>query len=243
MSSVAASARRPPNSSPGSYFERAELPLTSLLFLLPLMAVYEVGIRFSGERIIAFDLMHDFFRFFGATGQFLPCMAVVGILLTWHIARNDPWQLHGRTAFAMAIESAALSFPVIVLSMLVARFVPMAADHRPSGISLITPLGAGIYEELVFRLIGFTVLNLVLVDLLHFPKALGVLLIVLISAFLFSAYHYLGWEPFQWRTFVFRTVAGLYFGVIFLLRGFGVTAGSHAAYDLVVAGLIAAHRG
>src|SRR5207248_2622508 len=129
-------------------------------------------------------------------------------------------QLHGGTAAGMGLESAGLSIPVIVLSLLVARYVPMAGAHQAGGISLVTPLGAGIYEELVFRLIGFTVLNLVLVDLLHFPKSLGILLIVLISAFLFSAYHYLGYEPFRWRTFVFRAVAGVYFGTIFLLRGF-----------------------
>jgi membrane protease YdiL (CAAX protease family) len=127
--------------------------------------------------------------------------------------------------------------------MVVARYLPMAAARQSSGFSLVTPLGAGIYEELVFRLIGFTVLNLILLDLLHFPKPLGILLIVLISAFLFSAYHYLGYEAFQWRTFVFRTAAGVYFGTIFLLRGFGVTAGSHAAYDLIVAALLAGHRG
>jgi hypothetical protein len=61
------------------------------------------------------------------------------------------------------------------------------------------------------------------------------LLLVVLSASLFSAYHYLGSETFHWRIFVFRMAAGVYFAAIFLFRGFGLTAGSHIAYDLLVA--------
>jgi hypothetical protein len=57
---------------------------------------------------------------------------------------------------------------------------------------------------------------------------------VSISSLLFAGYHYLGSEPFIWQTFAFRTAAGLYFGVIFVFRGFGITAGSHAAYDVLI---------
>jgi CAAX prenyl protease-like protein len=57
---------------------------------------------------------------------------------------------------------------------------------------------------------------------------------VLISSLLFAGYHYLGSEHFIWQTFVFRTAAGLYFGAIFVFRGFGITAGSHAAYDVMI---------
>ena len=95
-------------------------------------------------------------------------------------------------------------------------------------------MGAGIYEELIFRLIAFTLLHLLFRDVLLMPKVWANLLMVLVSALLFASYHYLGNESFQLRSFVFRTVAGAYFGVIFLIRGFGVTAGSHACYDILV---------
>jgi hypothetical protein len=94
-------------------------------------------------------------------------------------------------------------------------------------------IGAGIYEELVFRLACFTLLNILLIDLLRLPSRRATLLIVLTSAIAFSSYHYLGREAFSLRTFAFRTGAGIYFGLIFLLRGFGVTSGTHAAYDLL----------
>jgi membrane protease YdiL (CAAX protease family) len=71
-------------------------------------------------------------------------------------------------------------------------------------------------------------------DLLGIRRAWSYLLMVAISSLLFAAYHYLGNEAFQWRTFAFRTVAGAYFGAIFVWRGFGITAGCHTAYDMIL---------
>jgi len=98
-------------------------------------------------------------------------------------------------------------------------------------------LGAGIYEELVFRLILMTALMLLLSDLLRLPKFWSSLLMVSISAILFSLYHYLGHETFQWRSFAFRTAAGIYFAGLFLTRGFGITAGCHIFYDILIVAL------
>src|SRR5882757_3136734 len=79
------------------YYRESQKPLSSLLFLLPLIILYELGTwlyasdPFHGTetRIIAFNLMRDFFNFFGATGKYLPALAVIGILLAWHIAHRD----------------------------------------------------------------------------------------------------------------------------------------------------------
>jgi membrane protease YdiL (CAAX protease family) len=97
---------------------------------------------------------------------------------------------------------------------------------------LVLFVGAGIYEELVFRLIAFTVLSFLFIDLLKMPKKRAFLLMVLVSSLGFSAYHYLGAEQFDPRTFAFRTLAGIYFALIFVWRGFGITAGAHTAYDI-----------
>src|SRR5213079_1728732 len=95
---------------------------------------------------------------------------------------------------------------------------------------VVLSLGAGVYEELVFRLIAFTLLNVLLIDLWKLRKPHAYLWMVLISAVTFALYHYLGTERFGWRTFAFRTAAGIYFGLLFLLRGFGITAVAHAGY-------------
>jgi hypothetical protein len=37
-------------------------------------------------------------------------------------------------------------------------------------------------------------------------------------------------------SFAFRAVAGLLFSTLYLLRGFGITAWTHALYDLMLVG-------
>jgi hypothetical protein len=55
-----------------------------------------------------------------------------------------------------------------------------------------------------------------------------------LGAAVFSAFHYIGpyGDPFSWPTFTFRLVAGLLFSAMYLLRGFGITAWTHALYDV-----------
>lgn len=171
----------------------------------------------------------------------LPMFALVGILLCWHIARRDPWKLDIRTMPLMAVETMLLSLPLLVLRAAIVGRGASLGVRLPSGDwaeMAVSSIGAGIYEELVFRLFGMTVLYLVLVDLLRLPKGWSSLLMVLGTAVLFSAYHYLGAEAFQWRSFTFRTVAGIYFAVLFLTRGFGITSGVHIFYDLIISAAI-----
>ena len=109
--------------------------------------------------------------------------------------------------------------------------------------NIITGIGAGIYEELIFRLILICVLMLLFQDLLQFSHKNSIIFSVLASAALFSAHHhivYLGGQfiqnsPFNLTEFVFRTIAGVYFAVLFAIRGFGITAGAHGFYDIITA--------
>jgi membrane protease YdiL (CAAX protease family) len=94
-------------------------------------------------------------------------------------------------------------------------------------------LGAGVYEELVFRLGAFAVLSLLISDALGCPKRVATPLIVLLAATTFSAYHMLGVGPMPWQAFVFIALRGVFYGTIFIERGFGVSVGVHTAYDLL----------
>jgi membrane protease YdiL (CAAX protease family) len=232
---------------PASYLQRSQLPLACLLFLLPFIVLYEAGTRRfafdparqTEQRIIAFTLMQDFFNLFGATGKYMPPLAVVGILLSVHIARNDPWKAKPSTLCGMGIEGAAWGLPLLALGTLSARYMSHYLPLMPAGEAdwrtlFVLSLGAGIYEEMVFRLVALTILHMLLIDLLRLPRKSAYLSMVLISSLAFAFYHYLGSEQFGWRSLVFRTTAGVYFAGLFLARGFGVTAFSHACYDIYV---------
>jgi len=107
--------------------------------------------------------------------------------------------------------------------------------------SIVIGIGAGIYEELVFRLILICVLMLLFQDVLRLSRKSSIILSVLISALLFSAHHHVDLlsgqanaaDPFTLGRFAFRTIAGIYFAVLFAIRGFGITAGTHAFYDII----------
>jgi membrane protease YdiL (CAAX protease family) len=232
---------------PQGYFARSEMPLASLAFVLPLIVLYELGTwyfasdpaRQTEQRIIAFNLMQDFFRLFGATGRYLPAMAVVLILLCWHVARHDAWSVRIAHLFGMAGESMLLAIPLLgigfVATHYVEQYLPLfATDAQRTASLLVLSIGAGVYEELVFRLIAFTCLSFVFVDVLGMKRGWAGLLMVLFSSLAFALYHYLGSEQFNLATFAFRTAAGGYFGAVFLFRGFGITAGTHAVYDMYV---------
>ena len=65
---------------------------------------------------------------------------------------------------------------------------------------------------------------------------MSMVLAIAISSLLFSAAHHVGpygeW-PIRWPHFVFRTLAGVFFALVYVYRGFGIAAGSHAAYDIL----------
>lgn len=146
-------------------------------------------------------------------------------------------ELAGLCGFLGRVFSVGSDGPVIRAVGLLASQV----THNSLSASIITGIGAGIYEELVFRLILICLLMLLFQDLIGLSHQSAIILSVLISAGLFSAHHHvvlldgrLGQAvPFTWVEFIFRTLAGVYFAVLFAVRGFGITAGTHALYDVL----------
>jgi hypothetical protein len=246
MSRVATAPRQesaPTERPPLNYLHRSELPLISLVYLLPFLVIYEVGTRYfttaalhgRDEQIIAFSLMQRFFLLVGGSSRHLPAMTVAAVLLISHIARKDSWEIDLRVLLGMIVESVLLTVPLILLGIALPRYFPLAATATPQTDRLILALGAGVYEEFFFRLALFALLSLLLHDILKAPRMITNLLVVAISAISFSAYHYLSpQEHFQLQTFIFRTIAGAYFGILFLHRGIGITSASHCFYDIII---------
>jgi len=118
---------------------------------------------------------------------------------------------------------------------------------QPILANIVTGIGAGIYEELVFRLILICILMLLLQDALRLDHKNSIVLSVLISAALFSAHHHVDFfsgqpnaiDPFNLTRFVFRIIAGIYFAILFAIRGFGITAGTHAFYNIIAVSITA----
>ena len=109
--------------------------------------------------------------------------------------------------------------------------------HSSLATQVMISLGAGIYEELLFRVILVSGLAWLARKVFGWSVTSAGLLAVGVGALIFSAFHYIG--PYGDRlslgSFAFRTVAGLLFSSLYMLRGFGITAWTHALYDVFLA--------
>jgi hypothetical protein len=236
----------------------------SLLFVLPWVIIYEAGTWYftfdpatqTEQRIVAFSLFRNALAALGATAYWVAPAAVISVLLglSWlhkeyksssdaRTHRNGVglWTLAG-----MGVESLMWAGPLMLTGLALAR-VPLAGGERDLslvqehiGEAIVLSIGAGIYEELVFRLLAMTALHFFMVDFLQLRGRWVTSVIIIVCALIFSVYHYWGPEHFAMQTFVFRTLAGIYFGGLLITRGFGITAGSHALYDICIVLLRAA---
>ena len=236
------------------YFELSRTQTYSLLFAIPLLLLYAAGaawvsttsaapLRNGADVLIRALLATGGLHSTVAFTAFLVAVAGVAVLVEWRRKRVKGVQ---PGVFAgMMVESAlyALLFGMVVGTatqwVLEGAGMRLAADRGgtmaslPLGEGLVLSLGAGIYEELLFRVLLAGGL-FVLFRSGGLPRVRSGVFAALLSALAFSAFHYIGpyGDPWQLQSFTFRFLAGLAFSVLFLLRGFGIAAWTHALYDV-----------
>jgi membrane protease YdiL (CAAX protease family) len=134
-----------------------------------------------------------------------------------------------------AIPSAILSRALIPAALLFDPW-PLQLGPLQAGTAqgLALSLGAGLFEEFIFRVLLLG--GLLFGTRLVLPHHLGTVVAIVLAALLFSAAHYVGplADRFTFLSFLFRFVAGLLFTGLYYLRGFAVTAYAHAFYDIRV---------
>ena len=218
------------------YYEESQRPLAILAYLTPFALLYEVGMTLFHNKVVASSLLQRFVGMFDVNGRGVPFALLVVTLLTWHLVKKDKWRVRFATLGGMLIESLLLALPVIAISVICRRSIPLYTLESRSSLAALwaVSMGAGVYEELLFRFYGCGILRFLFEFLLRIKPPVSTVLIIIVSAVLFSLYHYLGTERFSAFTFFFRALAGAYFTGLFLYRGLGVTAGAHAIYDIIV---------
>ena len=233
-----ASSTRSLRRSASRYAERTRRPLNCLIFVLPLLAAYEAGALFFHPNLLAIQHLGELLKLFGATGRFLPPVLVIVVMLTAHLLSRRRWHVDGGTLLGMLGESVALMIPLVLLSMLSSKVfsAPLGAGGAsPAAVfaaRVLTGLGAGIYEEFLFRLAGISVVLFLLVDVFGLPKGHMIALAVVVTSVVFSLYHFVGGGSFRWPEFCFRAVAGAYLVGLYIARGFGIAVGAHACYNI-----------
>lgn len=241
----------------GSYWAATRAPRYSILFALPLLVAYEV-LAAVLTRTAAVQVRNGadvmlkrlFITLGGLDGLmvFGALLFGTGAVLVWRDLRRHGWRLRMRVFGGMAAESViyALLLGTVVglLTVLVLGGVPiLAAAMQVSGAAaapldlptrLMISLGAGLYEELLFRVILVSGLILLARRVFGWSAAPAATFAVGLGALVFSAFHYVGayGDPFEAGSFTFRLIAGLVFSGLYVARGFGITAWTHALYDV-----------
>jgi hypothetical protein len=237
----------------GGYFWATRHPWPSLLFLLPLLLAYEAGILWLGGthpealRNGADTWLRWGLEELGVDAFYWSPILLVGVFLAWGlVCRADaPRQLLG-TVLGMLVESVLFGLGLWGLSwglapLLDALGVRLSVSPPDKQWEhLITFVGAGIYEEVLFRLLLILTLSCLL-QLADVPLFLAAVLVTVASALIFAAAHHLGpyGEAFNGYFFLFRAMAGCYFALLYQVRGFGIAVGTHVCYDVLVGVVLA----
>lgn len=222
------------------YWSLSRTPLTSLVFTLPLVLAYEGGVLWLGRgspRNGADVWLRQFLDLIGFGSYFLlPVLTLLG-LLAWHHIEHDRWRFSPAVLAGMAFESCVWAGVLVGLARLQDRLWPLGIVDGVSGIfaRFVGYCGAGLYEEVLFRLILLPVVVWVL-ERAGLSTVAAACWSMILTSLLFSAAHYVGplGDTFELYSFTFRTLAGIFFATLFVVRGFGIAAGAHAAYDMLV---------
>ncbi|MEM6757408.1 MAG: CPBP family intramembrane glutamic endopeptidase [Planctomycetota bacterium] len=238
------------------YWDATRAPLQSLAFLLPILLAYELGTlayrtligplpAIKAESWLAWG-----FELFGISGRgsqnagiwalLLPPVAIVVVLLSMHLVEGAKSRVRPRLWPGMWAESIVLAAPLLVLTAVMFRgggtTLQAAVSPETAGwlAELLWSLGAGLYEELVFRLVAIAAVHALFLSLLRVKEPWSALIAIAVSSVLFALYHFDDRAAFDAGRFAFYTVAGVYLAGVYLLRGFGIVVACHAIYDVVV---------
>lgn len=218
-------------------------PLNSLVFVLPMLIIYQVGSAYYGSRLLAPRDLNKILKYFGGNAAYLPAMFIVVSLLVQHIARKDKWQIQPRVLAGMVGESILWMLPLAAMAHVSGRLtVSMQAvggDAANWQQEMLMSFGAGIYEEFLFRLLFISMAILIFSDIFGLRKDTVAIAAVFVGGVLFSLYHFSSgelsnWPHWPWLSFAFLAAAGVFLGSIFVMRGYAICVGAHVLYNIYV---------
>jgi hypothetical protein len=224
-----------------SYLRESREGRATALLVFPLFVLYEAGLILctSGELRNAADvLLRDLLGALGRGGGLILNTAVLILIVVvalWPEGRRRIFSLLPLAGLVL-LESSLYALMIVPVVNSVRGLAALEASPPAQGgviDAVILGLGAGLYEEVVFRLIFVAGGYLLLRRVLGVDPIWAVVVPLILSSLAFSAFHHIGpfGEPWSAPVFVFRFLAGAVLGVLFVYRGFAVACWTHALYD------------
>ena len=227
-----------------NYWRYSRSAYYSAVAALPLLVIYEILIvlsqsRYWGIRNAADVWIRTFLMAFDLQAQHVTFVLIGISLALIPIAKSRARGIKLKANYFALMFAECLTFSLVlgVVLQSILRLGGLSSGGPGSGLmqNLALSVGAGLFEEIIFRVILLNLLFLLLSPLLK-KKVVAAVVSVLLASFLFSLSHYVGTMADTWQlySFMFRWAAGLLFTVLYFVRGFAITAYTHAFYDIWV---------
>ena len=227
-----------------NYFIITRSPIYSFIFTLPLFVIYEIGLfLISSKDLIMMrngadallrqilEPLGNFAFYWIGFGFF------IGFFITYYM-KKDKWSfliLKGNFLVFMAVES--LFFAFFLFSFMSNIKILLMSNTGSILIQQVTlAIGAGIYEEILFRVLLIYCLVNILEFIFEWSKLSKYTSALMISSAIFSLFHFIGefGDYYSFDIFMYRFLAGIFLGLLYLFRGVGIAAWTHAIYDIIV---------
>lgn len=227
------------------YFIYSKNFYVSLLFLLPMLFLYEVLclLHYSHKdyqlRNSADVLIKNIFNNINPSFNIFITFILIGLFL-WLVYGNYKILFKNGINLSylllMVIESIFWSFTLIILMQRFDILLLQISGQDNISNQLYLAIGAGIWEEMLFRVILIYISMKFFTILLKFKNINSIIYSLLLSSLLFSLFHYIGGmgDVFTLNSFLLRGFAGLILATIYVNRGFGITAYTHIFYDVII---------
>ena len=231
-----------------TYWSETHSPLYSFIFTLPLFMLYELGmVLLSAEDIVelrngADVLMRQVMGLFGIYGVYgFSATFMVGFTIAFIRQKKHLKSMVIRGEYLLTMFFESVLYSALLFFLLgIFQTLLMSPTSKLLFQQIVLSLGAGIYEEFVFRVVMITGIAALLGLVLQWKQSAQYAGAVLIAAAIFSMFHFVGdyGDVFSFNMFFIRLIAGILLGFVYAMRGFGIAAYTHAIYDLVVLTMI-----
>ena len=232
-----------------NYFIYSKNILASLVFIFPFLIIYEIICLFYFQgmtyqiRNSADIIFRQFFNFFGAFSELMYGLTVfilLGFVFFFNKEKFLKFKIQFKYLFFMFFEGLLLGLLLLFLLNDISIFSFKGIAYQDNLLlNLYLCIGAGIWEETLFRLFLFSLIYKFFSYSENDDLFLSFYISVFLSSLLFSTFHYIGnsAEIFHVNTFFIRFLGGICLSLLYYFRGFAISVMTHISYDFILVSL------
>jgi len=214
----------------------------SLILVLPVLAIYEFGLlilfknsffelRNSGEI-----LLRNLFTTLKLTNPYLVSgilLSIFAIVMIRGYKQEKQPGIHADYIVYMLLESMVWGAALFICLTLFMQLPLQILTYADKVANINLAIGAGIFEELIFRMVVISAIFVILNRGLSMSRNYSSILAIITAACIFAAFHLL-MESYSFPIFAQRVGGGIFLGVLYTFRGYGISVYTHIIYNFLI---------